>query len=292
MNNISIPDNTKLEKPYEMSESAVESVQFGDSVEISGNYIFARCHKIKELEIPNGTVISGHGTFYCSNKLEALNIGDNVNLSGNYIFQECTNLTSLTIGHSTISGNFSFSRLKMLQNIRFSSNTTFSGNSLFVNCDMIKEVIIPNNCVISGDYFFKNSTSIERIIIGDNVVISGNYCFQGCSAIKSITIGDNFRITGLNFLEDCFTNQNVELVIGYNYVGHPIYIPQQIFHVKKYGEIKDTLQYKTDKCIITLEEFDDNTEVVVLNCEHVLSLEALNELIKIQKLCPLCRQSI
>ena len=69
--------------------------------------------------------------------------------------------------------------------------------------------------------------------IGDNVVISGNNCFQGCSAIKSITIGDNFRITGLNFLEDCFENQNVELVIGYNYTGYPIYIPQKIFNVNK-----------------------------------------------------------
>ena len=178
----------------------------------------------------------------------------------------------------------------MLQNLYFSPNITFSGYSLFVNCNMIKEVVIPDNCIISGDCFFKNCPLLERIIIGDNVVISGNHCFQGCSAVKSITIGDNFRITGLNFLEDCFTNQNVELVIGHNYVGHPIYIPQQIFHVKKYGEIKDTLQYKTDKCIITHEEFNDESEVVVLQCGHVLSLEALNELIKIQKLCPLCRQ--
>jgi len=293
MNNITIPDNTILEKSYEMSELPIESVQLGDSVKITGNYIFARCHKIKELAIPSNTFITGYGAFYCSNSLESLNIGHSVSLTGNYIFQECTSLSSLTIGHSsTISGAHSFSSLNMLQNLNFSPNITFSGDSLFVNCDRIKEVIIPDNCVISGDYFFRKCPSLERIIIGDNVVVSGNYCFQGCSTIKSITIGDNFIITGLNFLEDCFTNQNVELFIGLNYVGHPIYIPQQIFHVKKYGEIKDTLQYKTDKCIITHEEFNDESEVVVLHCGHVLSLEALNQLIKIQKICPLCRQKI
>jgi NDP-sugar pyrophosphorylase family protein len=293
MNNISIPNNTILEKSYEMSELPLESVQLGDAVEITGDYIFARCHKIKQLDIPNNTKISGYGAFYCSNSLETLNIGHYVSLTGNYIFQECTSLTLLTIGNSsTISGNHSFSSLNRLQNLNFSPNITFSGDSLFVNCYTIKEVIIPDNCVISGNFFFRDSTSLERIIIGDNVVVSGNYCFQGCSAIKSITIGDNFRISGLNFLEDCFTNQNVELFIGHNYVGYPIYIPQQIFHVKKYGEIKDTLQYKTDKCIISHEEFDDNTEVVVLQCGHVLSLEALNQLIKIQKICPLCRQRI
>jgi hypothetical protein len=157
---------------------------------------------------------------------------------------------------------------------------------------MIKEVIIPDNCTISGDWFFKKCTSLERIVIGDNVVISGNYCFKDCNCITSITIGDNVRITGLNFLEDCFANQNVELVIGHNYVGHPIYIPQQIFYVIKYGEIKDILKYKTDKCMVTHENFDDDSEIVVLNCGHVLSIEALNQLIKIQKICPLCRQGI
>ena len=191
-----------------------------------------------------------------------------------------------------ISGNLSFSSLNMLQNLQFSPNTTFFGDNLFINCEMIKEVIIPDNCIISGDWFFKKCPLLERIVIGDNVVVSGNYCFQGCSAITSITIGDNFRITGLNFLEDCFANQNVELFIGHNYVGHPIYIPQQIFNDLKYGEIKDTLKYKTNQCMISYEEFDDDSEVVVLQCGHVLSLESLNQLIKIQKICPLCRQRI
>ena len=293
MAHITIPDNTILEKSYEMSDSEIESVQLGYNVELSGNYIFARCHKIRELEIPCNTIISGYGVFYCSNKLESLNICNNVNLSGNYIFQYCINLTLLVIGDSTIiSGIFSFSSLDMLQNIELSSNIIFSGDNLFTNCNMIKEVIIPNNCIVSGDFFFRKSSLLERIVIGDNVTISGNYCFKDCYNIKSITIGDNFTISGRNFFEDCFSNQNMEIVIGHNYVGYPIYIPQKIFSVKKYGEIKDTIKYKTNKCMISHDEFDDNSEVVVLQCGHVLSIESLNELIKIQKICPLCRQRI
>ena len=41
--------------------------------------------------------------------------------------------------------------------------------------------------------------------------------------------------------------------------------------------------------MISHEEFNDNSEVVILQCGHVLSLESLNEWIKIQKNCPLCR---
>ncbi len=52
MEHISIPDNTILEKSYEMAESNIETVIIGNSVVISGNYIFARCRKIKELLVP------------------------------------------------------------------------------------------------------------------------------------------------------------------------------------------------------------------------------------------------
>lgn len=293
MEHITISNNTILEEAYEMSETNIESVQFGDSVEISGNYVFARCHQIKNLTIPCRTNISGYGAFYCSNGLQVLNIGNDVSLSGNYIFQECTNLTSLSIGHSTtISGNHSFSGLNMLQNLQFSPNITFSGGSLFANCNMIKKVVIPDNCIISGCGFFRNCSNLEHIVIGNNVSVSGNNCFQGCNGVKSITIGDNFTISGLAFLENCFENQNVELVIGHNYTGYPIYIPQKIFHVNKYGDIKHTLLYDQNKCMISYDEFNDDSDIVVLHCGHVLSLESLNQLIKIQRFCPLCRQQI
>ncbi len=293
MEHITISNNIILEKSYEMSDTDIESVQFGDSVEISGNYVFARCHKIKELNIPCRTSISGYGAFYCSNGLEVLNISNDVFLSGNYIFQECTNLTSLSIGHSTtISGNHCFSSLNMLQNLQFSPNITFSGYNLFANCNMIKEVVIPDNCIISGVRFFRNCSNLERIVIGNNVVISGDYCFQDCSGVKSITIGNNFTISGLAFLENHCDNQNIELVIGHNYTGYPIYIPPKIFNVNKYGDIKHTLLYDQNKCMISYEVFNDDSDIVVLHCGHVLSLESLNEWIKIQKFCPLCRQPI
>jgi carbonic anhydrase/acetyltransferase-like protein (isoleucine patch superfamily) len=180
----------------------------------------------------------------------------------------------------------------MLQNIQFSPNTLFSGHHLFLKCEMIKEVIIPDNCTISGDFFFKNCSNLERIVIGNNVVIQGNYCFQGCNGLKSITIGDNFTISGLNFLEECFMNQNVELIIGHNYIGHSIYIPQQIFYVKKYAEIKDNLIYEANKCMISCDDFEDDSEVVVLICGHVFFYHSINEWIKIQKICPTCRKKI
>jgi NDP-sugar pyrophosphorylase family protein len=202
-------------------------------------------------------------------------------------------LESILIGHSTtISGHHCFSCLSRLQRLQFAPNTIFSGYFLFAECENIQEVIIPDNCVISGDFFFKKASKLERIVIGNNVVIQGSQCFRDCCSIKSITIGDNVTISGLKFLEGCFTNQNVEMIIGSGYVGYPIHIPIPILHIEKFSDIKDKLRYKTKKCAISLEKFKDNSDVIILRCGHIFLLEPLQQWLEIKKFCPSCRQMI
>jgi NDP-sugar pyrophosphorylase family protein len=268
--NIVIPDNTRLESANQLSDSEIDTIQIGQSVEISGNYIFARSHQIRELEIPSGTILSGYGTFYCSNRLQNLRIGDSVALSGCYLFQDCPNLESLAIGHSTtISGNNCFSGLRSLQRLQFAPNTTFSGYYLFNECENIREVIIPDNCTISGDFFFRKCSRLERIVIGNNVVIQGSQCFFECSGVRSVTIGDNVTISGLKFMEGCFVNQNVEMTIGRNYVGYPIHIPMPILHIRKFADVKSDLHFEAKKCAISMENFEDNSDVVVFFCDKI-----------------------
>lgn len=291
--NIVIPDNTRLEKLSDFSDSEITSIQFGQFVEICGNYIFARSHYIRELEIPCGTNMSGYGIFYHSNQLQNLRIGDNVRFRGNYIFQECINLESLSIGHSTIiSGNQCFSGLRSLQRLQFAPNTTFSGYYLFAECENIQEVIIPDNCTISGDFFFRKCSRLERIVIGNNVVIRGSRCFSECTGVRSVTIGDNVTISGVQFMEGCFMNQNVELSIGSGYIGYPIHIPIPILHIRKFADIKSRLRFEVEKCMISFEEFDDDSDVVVLSCGHVFLFEPLRQWIAIQKFCPTCKNKI
>lgn len=293
--NIVIPDNTKLVTSHEFSDSDIISVHFGQSIEISADYIFARCHHILEVEIPSGTILSGYGTFYCSNRLQNLRIGDNVHFNGSYLFQDCPNLESLVIGHSTtISGNNCFSGLRSLQRLQFAPNTTFSGYYLFNECATIREVIIPDNCTISGNFFFRRCSQLERIVIGNNVVIQGSQCFFECTGVRSVTIGDNVTISGLKFMEGCFVNQNVEMIIGSGYMGYPIHIPMPmpILHVSKFEDVKDTLRFETKKCAISMENFEDDSDVVVLGCGHVFMLHHLQQWLQIQKFCPTCRQKI
>lgn len=291
--NIVIPDNIKLETSYQLYDSDFNSITFGKNIEICGNYIFACSQQIRELYIPDKTIFSGYGIFYCSSGLQNIRIGDNVKLKGCYLFQNCSNLESIAFGHSTIiSGTSCFSGLIRLQRLQFSPNMTFSAFYLFAECDTIREVIIPDNCTISGDFFFKNCPKLERIVIGNNVIIQGSKCFHECTGLKSIIIGDNVTISGLNFLDKCFVNQNVEITIGSGYVGYPINIPMPILRIEKFADIKDRLRYETKKCAISMEDFEDDSDVIVLSCGHVFLLEHLQQWLGIRKFCPTCRQKI
>jgi hypothetical protein len=291
--NIVIPDNTIVVNSHEFSDPKITYVNIGQSVKISADYMFARCNQILELNISSGTILSGYGAFYCSNGLRTLTICDNVTLSGSYLFKECTSLESLTIGHSTIiSGNHCLNHLKNLQRIQFAPNTTFSGYYLLCECNSIREVIIPDNCTISGNLFFRKCSQLERIVIGNNVVITGNQCFYECSGVKSITIGNNVTILGLQFMEGCFVNQNIEMTIGLNYVGYPIEIPIPLLKIKKFKNIKDTLRYEAKECTISMEKFEDESEVIILECGHVFLLEPLLKWLKIKENCAICRQNI
>lgn len=291
--NIVIPDNTKLQNPYEFVNSEIISVNFGNLVQISAEYVFAYCNNISELDIPTETIISGYGVFYCLSRLQYLRFGDNITLNGRYLFKDCINLESLAIGHSSnISGDNCFNGLRNLQRIKFAPNTTFSGYYLFSECDSIKEVIIPDNCTIDGDFFFRKCPQLERIVIGNNVVIQGKKCFYQCSGVKIITIGNNVTISGLNFMEGCFKNQNIELTIGCGYIGNPIEIPLPIIRIKKFKNVKNTLRYESKECSISMEKFDNESKVIILECGHVFLFEPLVEWLKRKKTCPTCRQKI
>ena len=291
--NIVIPDNTILQIPYEFVNSEITSVNFGNSVQISADYVFAYCNHISEIDIPTETIISGSAVFYCLSRLQYLRFGDNITLNGTYLFNDSINLESLAIGHSSnISGDNCFSGLRNLQRIQFSPNTTFSGYYLFSECNSIKEVIIPDNCTIDGDFFFRKCPQLERIVIGNNVVIQGSKCFYECSGVKSIRIGNNVTISGLKFLEGCFLNQNVELTIGSGYMGYPIHIPMPILRIVKFADVKEKLRFEAKKCAISMEKFHNDSDVVVLQCGHVFLLQGLQQWLEIRKSCPTCRQKI
>ena len=64
------------------------------------------------------------------------------------------------------------------------------------------------------------------------------------------------------------------------------------FKIVSYSEIKDNDDYpKLTKCNITLEEFEDDTQVMILPCKHYYMIEPLKKwLLEHSNKCPMCRK--
>jgi hypothetical protein len=60
----------------------------------------------------------------------------------------------------------------------------------------------------------------------------------------------------------------------------------------KYSELKDTLRFEKVECGISLEEFEENSNIVILRCGHAFLEEAFQEWTKRQQICPACKQRI
>jgi len=65
------------------------------------------------------------------------------------------------------------------------------------------------------------------------------------------------------------------------------------FRYGKYSELKASLQFEQGSeggtCSISLEEFQEDSDIVVLPCGHAYFEEAFHEWFSRQKICPTCR---
>jgi hypothetical protein len=60
----------------------------------------------------------------------------------------------------------------------------------------------------------------------------------------------------------------------------------------KYCELQESLKFEKVECGISLEEFKDDSDIVILRCGHAFLEESFHEWTKKQRICPACKQRI
>ena len=60
----------------------------------------------------------------------------------------------------------------------------------------------------------------------------------------------------------------------------------------KYCELKESLKFEKVECGISLEEFENDSNIIILRCGHAFLEESLQEWTKRQRICPACKQRI
>jgi hypothetical protein len=155
------------------------------------------------------------------------------------------------------------------------------GNNVFTDAFSLQELILPQTLQKISHHAFRNCTSLVRLRIPASVTKIEEEAFSGCTNLEKV-IFDN--IAGISIAERAF--QNCPL-LAKRYPG---------FRYSKYSELKETLQFgqgsEGGTCGISLEVFQDDSDIVVLPCGHAYFEDAFHEWILIRKICPTCKAKL
>ena len=152
----------------------------------------------------------------------------------------------------------SFENAFLLRNIIFPPNLRIIDSGVFYGCAHLTSIKIPASVEIIGENAFNNCTKLEQVIFEGPIMLAAG-AFENCP-----------RLVRRIYLQTRY----VDCVYG------------------KYSELKESLQFEKIECGISLEEFEDDSNIVILRCGHAFLEESFHEWTKRQRICPACKQRI
>jgi hypothetical protein len=199
-----------------------------------------------------------------------------------------------------------------LREIIFPQNSKIKSikSGAFQNCTSLVTLDL-SNCLqleqISFDTFV-NAWSLQEIIFGPNVkeIMSG--AFRNLTSLTRLRIPASIEKISWNTFEGCFQLEEV-IFEGDTEVDPDAFqncprLERRVFPRKKipgciygkYSDLKASLQFGQGQigatCGISLEEFQEDSDIVVLPCGHAYLEEAFHEWFSRQKICPTCKVAL
>ena len=209
---------------------------------------FSNCEQLREI---------GFDTFVRSWSLREIIFPPSLKKISAGAFLDCTSLMQLNLSHCVQFEEF--------------------GNNVFTDAFSLREVIFPPNLPKITNHSFRNCTSLVRLRIPASVKEIETNAFSGCINLKQVIFEGDTKVDA-NAFQNC-----PKLAQPKRYPG---------FRYGKYSDLRETLQFgqgsEGGTCGISLEEFHDDSDIVVLPCGHAYLEEEFHEWILRQMICPSC----
>jgi hypothetical protein len=295
---------------------SLQEIKFPPSLEKISSGSFTDCLKLVKLDLSHLSKMTIIETDLFKNfwALQEISFPPNIRKIGTRCLKNCTNLVRLDlsnceqleeIGYDSFVSAWGLQEIIFPRNLRkilagaflectsltrldFSNCVQFEefGNNVFTDAFSLGELILPQNLQKISHHAFRNCISLVRLRIPATVSEIEKEAFSGCVGLQEI-IFDN--IAGIKIHERAF--QNCPLLV----IPSP---PRRYpgFRYGKYSELKGSLQFGQGTeggiCGISLEEFQDDSDIVVLPCGHAYFEEAFNMWISRQNICPTCKVAL
>jgi hypothetical protein len=157
-------------------------------------------------------------------------------------------------------------------------------NNVFTDAFSLQKLILPPNLQKITHHSFRNCTSLVRLRIPASVNEIETDAFSGCTNLEEVVFENPAQI---EIHDRAFQNCPRLARIPRRPKRHPG------FRYGKYSDLKGSLQFDQGSeggtCGISLEEFCDERNIVVLPCGHAFFEEEFHEWFSRQKICPTCK---
>jgi hypothetical protein len=151
---------------------------------------------------------------------------------------------------------------------------------------------------------FESNIALRDIQFPPNLRLIDCYAFQRCKSLRTIQIPASVEMIGENAFRNCakleeVTFEGMVMLAEGAFENCPrlirrIYLQTRFLDCVygKYSELKGGLKFEGVKCGISLEEFEDDSNIVILHCKHAFLEESLQEWARRQRICPACKKRI
>lgn len=196
------------------SDSAVTSVNLGNTVESIGTYAFSGLSKLEEFIFsPKITSIEAN-TFnksFNSATDKVLTIPSTVKTIKTNAFNG-SNVPAILVedGLETIE-TLAFNGCKALKSIVLPTTITELPDSTFVNCTGLESITIPGNVKKVGAMAFSKCTALKEAVMEEGVEEIGDSIFVGCKALETVSIPSTLTKIPANAFNSCTGLATIEI---------------------------------------------------------------------------------
>ena len=199
------------------------------TVERIGEFAFADCGGLTEIEMQNNITSIGELAFYNCYNLANVTIPHSVTSIESYAFHTCASLTSVVIPYSVtrIVGNVFAACYELASITVDSGNTVYDSrndcnaiiekatNTLIAGCE---NTVIPNSVTKIGSEAFMYF-KFENMTIPNGVTSIGGQAFYYCTNLTSIEIPNSVTSIGYAAFEGCWGLTSIEIPNSVTSIG-------------------------------------------------------------------------
>ena len=166
--------------------SQVETITFGDEVEIIPASICSGMQNISNIIIPNSVTSIGDNAFKDCLGLTSIPMPNNIVSIGDNAFSGCVNLKEI----------YFTSSLEDWCNKSWSPNQISTAYDLYIQGTKVTDLRIPSSITQIKYNAFRNCIGLTSLEIGSNVNSIESFAFYGCNNLRNVIIGNSVRSIG------------------------------------------------------------------------------------------------